>query len=165
MSAGSGRPCTICGHPERAEIERRLLAGEAYRKCAGTFGTTAQSLTRHRNKCMARSVVVAAEREQQRVVEEHDAGLLGQVRDLHKKALVLMARAYNAGDLRTAISGISAATKLLELQGKFLGQIAPTTINVLVTAEFKTIQVAILAALDDHPAAKQAVLRALERIQ
>jgi hypothetical protein len=162
---GAGRPCSVCSHAERADIERRLLAGEALRKVSARTGTTIQSLTRHRDNHMSRSVAAAADRERQEVAETHDASLLDQVRDLHKKALALMAQSYRAGDLRTALSGVSAATKLLELQGKFLGQIAPTTINVLISQEFKTIQVALLSALDDFPAAKQSVLRALERIQ
>jgi len=165
MSAGSGRPCSICGHPQRAEIERELLGGTSFRKVAARYETTPQSLIRHRNAHMSRSIVAAAQHEAREVEQAHDASLLDQVRDLSRRALEMMAEARSAGDLRTALSGVSAATKLLELQGKFLGQIAPTTVNVLVTQEFKVVQVALLSALEAHPQAKADVLAALARIQ
>lgn len=113
---------------------------------------------------MTRSIIAAAERERQEAAETHDTSLLDQAREHHKRALTIMAKAYQSGDLRTALAGIREATRLLELQGRFLGQIAPTSVNILVTAEFKTIQVAILNALESHPDAKAAVITALERI-
>lgn len=164
MSAGAGRICSICAHPERSDIERRLLAAEPYRKIAGTTGTTPQSLQRHRDNHMTRSVVMAAQQERQDAEQQHDASLLDQAREHHKRALAIMAKAYGSGDLRTALGGIREATRLLELQGKFLGQIAPTTVNVLISAEFKTIQVALLGALEPFPDAKAAVISALERV-
>lgn len=161
----TGRPCSICSHPDRFEIERHLLAGEAHRKCSVTFGTSPQALTRHRQNCMSRSVAAAAVRERQEVAEVQDASLLDQVRAHHKRAMTIMAKAYSSGDLRTALAGIREATRLLELQGKFLGQIAPTTVNVLVTQEFRTVQVALLGALEAYPDAKLAVVKALERLE
>jgi hypothetical protein len=113
---------------------------------------------------MTRSVAAAAEREQA-LTETRDASLLDQARDHHRRALTIMAKAYAAGDLRTALAGIREATRLLELQGRFLGQIAPSTVNVLITAEFRQVQVVLLQALEDHPLAKQAVITALERLQ
>src|SRR5579862_2089899 len=150
MNAGAGRPCTICTHPERSEIERAILSGAVIRQIAARSGMSAQSVLRHRDGHMSRSIKAAAAQEHQEVAETHDASLLDQARDLHKKALVLMTEARRAGDLRTALLGVGQAAKLLELQGKFLGQIAPSTINVLISAEFKTVQIALLGALENH---------------
>ena|SRR6202521_4088564 len=90
---------------------------------------------------------------------------VSQVRDVKRKADAFMALAHRNGDTRTALAALAQSMKAIELEGKFEGRIAPTSINVLVTQEFRTIQVAILSALDDHPLAKMAVLRALEKIE
>jgi transposase-like protein len=164
MSAGTGRPCSICGHPERTEIDRQVIAGSPIRKIAASFGITQQSLRRHADAHISRSVAAAASREQAEVAEVRDASLLDQAREHHKRALAIMAKAYGSGDLRTALAGIREATRLLELQGRLLGQVAPTSVNILISNEFKTIQCVLLDALQDHPAARASVLRALEKI-
>lgn len=42
------RPCSICTHSERLEIDRLLLSGESYRKIAERFGLSTGSISRHR---------------------------------------------------------------------------------------------------------------------
>jgi len=42
------RPCSICSHSERLEIDRLLLRGESYRKIAERFGLSMGSISRHR---------------------------------------------------------------------------------------------------------------------
>ena len=42
------RPCSICTHSERLEIDRLLLSGEPYRNLAERFGLSIGSISRHR---------------------------------------------------------------------------------------------------------------------
>jgi len=42
------RPCSICSHSERLEIDRLLLRGESYRKIAERFGLSTGSISRHK---------------------------------------------------------------------------------------------------------------------
>ena len=42
------RPCSICNHSERLEIDRLLLSGEPYRNIAETFKLSIGSISRHR---------------------------------------------------------------------------------------------------------------------
>ena len=44
--------CTVCNHPERAEIEKELLLTFAYRKVAKAYGLSKSSLYRHAQKHM-----------------------------------------------------------------------------------------------------------------
>lgn len=168
MSAQAGAPCSVCSHPARRTIDNEILAGEStIADMSRTYGLSRQSLMRHRDNHINRSVAAAVERERAApaTVEEHDASLLDQVRDLHRKALGLMAAAYNQRDLRTALAGVAAATRLLELQGKFLGQIGgdvTVNVNMISVQDFRTFTVGVVQVLADHPEAKAAVLKLLE---
>lgn len=165
MSSMAGRPCSICSHPQRSEIDRQLIAGISVHKIAGNFNVTHQSLRRHRDAHVSRSVVAAAARERHEAADQYDDNLLSEVRTLQKKVEGLGAAAYRNGDIRGAISAVTNAAKMVELRAKLDGQIAAsTTVNVLVSAEFRTIQVAILGALESHPEAKRAVIEALDKI-
>jgi len=63
------RPCSICSHSERLEIDRLLLRGESYRKIAERFGLSMGSISRHREAHIGtdlrdvREVMVAAREE------------------------------------------------------------------------------------------------------
>ncbi len=43
------RRCSICTHPERAEVDARLAAGASKRSIAARFGTSASAVQRHRD--------------------------------------------------------------------------------------------------------------------
>ena len=43
------RPCSICAHSERLEIDRLLLQGISYRDIAGQFGLSKTAISRHKD--------------------------------------------------------------------------------------------------------------------
>jgi hypothetical protein len=49
-----GRHCSVCRHPDLAEIEAALRAGTPLRALAAAFATSAAALHRHRTKHMVR---------------------------------------------------------------------------------------------------------------
>ncbi len=153
------RKCTICTHAKRAEINRALVAGEKYRNIAEQFRVTLAPLVRHRDDHIPAALVKAKEAAE---VAQAD-NLLAQVCDLRDRAVVILDKAEAADDLRSAIAAIREARGCVELLGKLAGQLkdAPT-LNLFVTAEWKTVQVAILQALLPHPDARQAVVAALD---
>jgi hypothetical protein len=57
------RACKSCQHLRRAEIDRRLAAGEPLARVAPDYGLTTSSLYRHRTNCLklASSNVIAKE--------------------------------------------------------------------------------------------------------
>ena len=63
------RPCSICTHPERLEIDRLLLQGTSYRDIAGRFGLSKTAISRHKESHIGtdlrdvREVMVAAREE------------------------------------------------------------------------------------------------------
>jgi len=63
------RPCSICSHSERLEIDRLLLQGTSYRDIADRFGLSKTSVFRHKESHIGtdlkdvREVMVAAREE------------------------------------------------------------------------------------------------------
>jgi len=160
--SGAGRPCTICRHPERDEIDQGLIASTALKPISERFGVTVQALIRHRNLHLPQAVRDAAEGTRAAAERERGGDLLAAARALHGKALELMRQAERARDLRTALAGIREAARCVELQGRLMGQIRETTtVNVTLSAEWLSLQAVILSAPEPHPEARQAVAAAL----
>lgn len=63
------RPCSICSHSERLEIDRLLLQGTSYRDIAGRFGLSKTAIFRHKESHIGtdlrdvREVMIAAREE------------------------------------------------------------------------------------------------------
>ena len=153
------RVCTVCRHPDRAAIDEALVAGAAYRDIAGQFQLSPSSVHRHSSEHIPATLSQAAEAVE--VARADD--LLSQVRSLQARALAILAKAEEAGDLRTALGAIREARGNLELLARLLGELDDTpTVNVLVSPQWLGVRAAILGALEPHPAARVAVAAALE---
>src|SRR5206468_3920703 len=55
-------PCTICTHPEHAEIDRQIVAGTPYRFISSRFGIKVAALSRHKCDHLAPLLAGAAGR-------------------------------------------------------------------------------------------------------
>ena len=153
------RSCTVCTHKARAEIDRALVAGETFRNIAERFGTSVAAL--HRHKADHLPVKLAKAQEAEEVAQADD--LLEQVRDLQGRALAILDKAEEAGELRTELSAIREARGNLELLAKLLGELDDRPqVNVIVSAERLELRAIIVGALEPNPAARGDVLRALE---
>ncbi len=152
------RSCTVCTHPERAAIDRALLAGEPLRDIARRTATTKDALSRHKADHIPSAIAQA-----QDAVEAAQADdLLQQVRQLKDKAVTLLLQAERAGDFRTALAGIREARACVELLLEVEGEIVRRpVVNITVSAEWQTIRAVILAALSTHPEARRDVVAAL----
>ena len=153
------RKCTVCTHEARAEIDRALVAGDTFRHIAARFDTSTGALQRHKADHLPGRLAKAQEAEE--VAQADD--LLCQVQDLQARALAILDKAEEAGELRTALSAIREARGNLELLAKLLGELDERPqVNVLVSPEWLELRAIIVGALEPHPAARGAVLRALE---
>jgi len=148
------RTCTICTNPDRAAIDRALVAGDAYRTIAQRYGTSATALHRHKADHLPAKLAQAAA-----ATQTADAiDLLSEVRALRRKAYSLLLQAEAAGDIRTALAGVREARACLELLGEMEGEIDRRPIvNILVAPEWVAVRSALMAALMPYPAARAAV--------
>jgi hypothetical protein len=153
------RRCTVCYHPERHSVDEALVSGTPYRSVAKRFGVSESAVYRHKTEHLPAHLLKA--REVEEVAKADD--LLEQVGHLQAHALDILERAEKAGDLRTALAAISQARGNLELLGKLAGELDERpVVNLNVSPEWLDLRAVIVGALEPHPAAHGAVLRALE---
>ena len=153
------RRCTVCDHPKRHGIDKALVTGAPYRSVAKRFGLSDSAVYRHKTEHLPTHLLKAREAEE--VAQADD--LLEQVRNLQTHALDILNRAEKAGDLRTALAAISQARGNLELLGKLAGELDERpVVNLNISPEWLELRAMIIGALEPHPAAHTAVLRALE---
>ena len=153
------RRCTVCDHPERYDIDETLVTGAPYRSVAKRFGLSESAVYRHKTEHLPAHLLKAREVEEVAQADE----LLDQVRHLQTHALDILERAEKAGDLRTALAAISQARGNLELLGKLAGELDERpVVNLNISPEWLELRTVIVGALESHPAAHRAVLRASE---
>jgi hypothetical protein len=151
----------VCDHSERHNIDGALVSGAPYRSVAKRFELSESAVYRHKTEHLPAHLLKARE------VEEmaHADDLLEQVRHLQAHALDILARAEKAGDLRTALAAISQARGNLELLGRLAGELDERpVVNLTVSPEWLELRAVIVGALEPHPAAHRAILRALEGV-
>ena len=155
------RRCTVCDHPERHSIDETLVTGAPYRSVAKQFGLSESAVYRHKTDHLSSHLLKA--RELKEVAQADD--LLDQVRHLQAHALDILGRAEKTGDRRTALAAISQARGNLELLGKLAGELDERpVVNLNVSPQWLELRAVIVGALEPHPAAHTAVLRALESV-
>ena len=153
------RRCTVCDHPERHSIDEALVTGAPYRSVAKRFERSESAVYRHKTEHLPAHLLKAKEVEEAARADD----LVDQVRNLQAHALDILERAEKAGDLRTALAAISQARGNLELLGKLAGEIDERPVVTLnVSPEWLGLRAVIVGALEPHPAAHRAVVRALE---
>jgi hypothetical protein len=153
------RSCNICTHPVREAIDEALVGGASNRSAASLYDVSEAAVRRHKGNHLPAKLVMAKAAEE---VAEADS-LLERVRDLQYKALGILNKAEEAGELRTALGAIREARGNLELLAKLLGELDERpTVNITVSPEWLELRTVIVGALEPHPAARGAVLSALE---
>jgi hypothetical protein len=155
------RRCTVCDHPERHSIDEALVSGTPYRSVAKRFRLSESAVYRHKSEHLPAHLLKARQAEE--VAQADD--LLEQVRHLQAHTLDILERAEKAGDLRIALAAISQARGNLELLGKLAGELDERpVVNLNISPEWLELRTVIVGALEPHPAAHTAVLRALESV-
>lgn len=156
------RPCTICSHPNRSDIDRALVAHVPYRRIAAQYAVSEQAIRRHRTEHLPEKLAQA-----EGATEAAEAtDLLREVRALRSKAYGLLLKAEAAGDYRTALAGVREARGCLELLAELEGELdRRPTVNVLVSPEWTTVRAALVAALAPFPEARTVVAARLMALE
>ena len=113
------RTCTICVHTGKETINQELVNGTAYRHIAARFDTSTGALQRHKNEHMP--VTLAQAKEAEDVAQADD--LMTQLVDLQSKAMSILGKAEEAGEMRTALMALKEARATMELVGKVTGEL------------------------------------------
>jgi len=165
------RKCSTCQHVKRAEIDRRLAAGEPGNQIAADYGLNASSLHRHRSNCLGLSSSNAIMKEAARGMaavaclpgKEH---LNTAYFDLRDRIDEIVAQAKAEGSLQTALNGLNSIRHTLDSVSRLAGfDRQGTQINVAVqtnvNVEVRAVAQRLIREFDGEPELKARIARTL----
>ncbi len=185
------RPCSICSHSERLEIDRLLLGGEPYRNIAERFKLSIGSISRHREahigtdlrdvreaKEQAREEALAQIRcdELEAIKEEISAegadtmaarletcaSFLDQLKAVRDRAANLLDRAESSQDMKAAGTFLKELREQIRLMAELEGKISQQPqVTIINNPEWIELRTVIIQALDPYPEAKEALVNAI----
>jgi hypothetical protein len=165
------RRCGTCQHIKRAEIDRRLAAGEPGNQIATDYGLNPSSLHRHRTNCLRLASSNAIMKETARGTaavaclpsKEH---LNSAYFDLRGQIDEIVAQAKAEGSLQTALNGLNSIRHTLDSLSRLSGfDRQGTQINVAVqtniNVEVRAIAERLIREFDREPELKARLARTL----
>jgi hypothetical protein len=157
------RACTVCSHEKRYEIEERLATRQGtYRGIARTYGVSEDAVSRHvASGHVGQLLALAADAERAARADS----LLDRIEALQSRTLAILEASEEANEHRTALAAIREARGNLELIGEITKELdrAPT-LNLHLNPEWVELRTVIVGALDPHPDARDAVVRAIASV-
>jgi hypothetical protein len=154
------RVCTVCSHPNRAEIEDAVVIhSQAKRRIASQYGVGEKAVRHHIREHLPALLALARDAEQASRADT----LLDRIEDLQARTLAILEATEETNEHRTALAAIREARGNLELIGEVTKELnrAPT-LNLSLHPEYIEARTLIVQALEPYPQAKGAVVRALE---
>jgi hypothetical protein len=163
------RKCNTCQHIKRAEIDRRLAAGEPSSQIAADYHLTTSSLHRHRANCLKLSSSNAIMKQNARgtaalalLPSKNELG--GNYSSLLTRIDQIVAQAEQEGSLKIALSGLNAVRQTLDSMARLSGLDA-AQVNVAVqnnvNVSLAGIQAKLIEAFDHEPELKARIAQAL----
>jgi hypothetical protein len=165
------RKCSTCQHVKRAEIDRRLAAGEPGSQIADDYDVKRSSLHRHRANCLGLSSSNAIMKEVSRgtaaiaclpTKDELNAAYF----DLRSQIDQIVSQARAENSLQIALSGLNSIRHTLDSQSRLSGydrQDAQVNVAVQTNVNFDFRQIAerVILKFDHEPEIKARVAQAL----
>jgi hypothetical protein len=121
--------CTVCHHPQRAEIEAAHVAGVSFREIGKRFDRSKTTIQKHIKLHVPEAAQKALDAANDREVEA-GGSFLDELERLKGEARRLQAQAEKKKDYRTALTAIDKLTRLVELQARILGELRDRDINI-----------------------------------
>src|SRR5438270_5772415 len=165
------RKCSTCQHVKRAEIDRRLAAGEPGNQIAQDYDLNPSSLHRHRSNCLGLSSSNSIMKEVSRgtaavaCLPSKDDLSTGYFQ-LRTQIDQIVAQAKQQGSLQIALSGLNAVRQTLDSLSRLAGfERQGTQVNVAVQNTFKLdlsqIAERLILQFDREPELKARIAQAL----
>jgi hypothetical protein len=168
------RKCSTCQHVQRAEIDRRLAAGEPGNQIAGDYDLNPSSLHRHRSNCLRLGSSNAIMKEVSRGTAA--VACLPSKDDLNTAYFELrtqidqiVSQARTEGSLQIALSGLNSIRHTLDSLSRLAGfDRQGTQVNVAVQAnvnvDLRQIAERVIKQFDREPELKARIAQALVEV-
>lgn len=173
---GGKRPCQICKHPERAQIERLKAGGASIRSIGERFNVEKTAIWRHWAQCVSterKGTLLVGEVRLAELVDMANAEdkTLLEYLTLNRSILVnqLLIAAEAADSHGTAfLSGklLECLEKIGKLTGEIrqLGSTNVTNIAIFNSPAFVELQAGLVAISRQHPEARAAIVALLRKL-
>jgi hypothetical protein len=120
------RTCNTCQHLNRADIDRRLAAGEPVARVAQAYGLTQSSVYRHRTNCLELASANAIAKEAARgtaalALLPSKETLSGAYFELRDRIDQIARQAEQQGSLKVALSGLNSIRQTLDSLARLAG--------------------------------------------
>jgi hypothetical protein len=165
------RSCHTCQHVKRAEIDRRLAAGEPSAQVARDYELNPSSLHRHRTNCLKLGSSNAIMKETARgsaavALLPSKETLSGAYFELRSRIDEIVTQAEREGSLAIALSGLNSIRHTLDSLARLAGHTgAGAQVNVAVqtnvNVEVATIADRLIKHFDQEPELKGRIAAAL----
>ena len=165
------RKCSTCQHVKRAEIDRRLAAGEPGNQIAHDYDLNPSSLHRHRTNCLNLSSSNAIMKEVSRgtaaiacLPGKDDLGVA--YFDLRSRIDEIVSQAQEQGSLHIALSGLNSVRQTLDSLSRLAGfDRQGTQVNVAVQTnvlvDLRAVAERVIKKFDHEPEIKARIAQAL----
>jgi hypothetical protein len=169
------RKCTICQHVKRAEIDRRLAAGEPGNQIAKDYSVASSSLHRHRANCLKLASSNAIMKETARgtaalVLLPSKETLNGRYTGLLAQLDEVIAQARQQNSIPDTLKALGAFRQTLDSMARLAGHDRPidTQINVAiqnnVNIDVSNLVERLIAKFDREPELKGRIAEALMEV-
>jgi hypothetical protein len=163
------RKCGTCQHTKRAEIDRRLAAGEPGNQIARDYHLNASSLHRHRVNCLGLSSSNAIMKEVARGTAAvaclpSKEALNNAYFELQGRIDQIVTQAEQQGSLAVAIAGLNSIRHTLDSLTRLAGYDRPqVNVAVQTNVNLDLMQIAerVLKRFDQEPQLKARIAQAL----
>ena len=156
------RSCTVCSHPDAISINEALvLEKKSNRAITRQYGLHHDAVRRHREHIP--EMLTRASRAEE--VAEADT-LLDRIEALQSRTLAVLEATEETNEHRTALAAIREARGNLELIGEITKEINRTpTLTLSLSPKWLELRAVIVGALETHPEARAAVVRAIAEVE
>ena len=165
------RKCSTCQHVKRADIDRRLAAGEPGNQIAQHYGLNPSSLHRHRANCVGLSSSNAIMKEVSRgtaamICLPSKDDLNTAYFELRAQIDQIVSQARAEGSLQVALSGLNSIRHTLDSLSRLAGfDRQGTQVNVAVqtnvNVDMRQIADRLIEKFDREPELKARIAQAL----
>jgi hypothetical protein len=163
------RKCSTCQHVKRADIDRRLAAGEPGNSLAADYDLNPSSLHRHRTNCLklgsSNAIMKEVARGTAAVACLPSKEILnGGYFDLRTQIDEIVAQAKAEGSLKIALTGLNSIRQTLDSQSRLAGFDRPqvnVAVQTNVHVELAAIADRVIKKFDHEPEIKARIAQAL----
>ena len=120
------KTCSVCKCPDRAAIDRAIVAGEALDTIAKKFGSSRFTVARHKPHVVE---LIALSPRVEKIAQADN--IVDEILELARHADEILAEARKVKDHRTALSAIGTLKGLLEFRAQVSGALKPHQTNNL----------------------------------